>query len=58
MEPSPVEMLAMVCQDALRNCRRDLVGILDAKLVRSKRILESAIQTFLVRYGTYKAKLG
>lgn len=58
MEPSPVEMLAQVCQDALRHCRSDLVGILDARLLRSKRIFESALQTFLVRYRDYKAKLG
>jgi hypothetical protein len=57
MEPSPVEMLAQVCQDALRSCRSDLVGIMDPKLVRSKRILESALQTFLVRYRAYKASL-
>lgn len=58
MEPSPIEIVAQVCQDTLRHCRSDLVGVMDPKLLRSKRILESALQTFLVRYGVYKAKLG
>lgn len=55
LEPSPIDMLAQVCEQALDNCRGDLVGIRDRDIVEQQRILESALQNFLARYKKFKS---
>ncbi len=53
-EPSPVDMLAQVCDEALASCQQDLVGIRDADIVEQRRALEHALQMFLIRYRKFK----
>lgn len=52
----PLEMLAHVCDDALAACRNDLVGVYNEKLTKHRRMLEHALQMFLLRYKKYKIR--
>lgn len=52
----PVEMLAHVCERALNQCEKKLVGIRDRDLIGSQRQLESALRTFLFAYEKYQEK--
>ncbi|MDE3016024.1 MAG: hypothetical protein KGI29_03780 [Pseudomonadota bacterium] len=51
---NPLDMLAQVCRDALRQCRTDLVGIQDSSLNRARNMFEAALQGFLTRYSQVK----
>jgi len=55
MEPSPIDMLAQVCEYSLAECHAKLVGIRDERMLKTQRILEHALQIFLQRYREYKA---
>jgi hypothetical protein len=55
-EPSPLDMLAQVCDEALAACQDELVGIYDEDIIMHRRDLEHALQMFLIRYRKYKAK--
>ncbi len=50
------DMLAQVCQDALKSCRSQLVGIQDEKMTRTCGMFENALQGFLMRCKEYKDK--
>jgi len=52
----PVDMLAQVCKDALKQCQTHLVGISDRSIVKSGQILERALQSFLLSYKAYRGK--
>lgn len=52
----PLDMLAHVCDHALAACRNDLVGVYNNTLTKHRRLLEHALQMFLVRYKKYKSK--
>lgn len=52
----PLDMLAQVCAQALDACRNDLVGIYNENLIRQRRLLEHALQMFLLRYNKFKAR--
>ena len=51
---NPVDMLAMVCEDALKSCQKYLVGIQDRAIVKSGQMLESALRSFLMSYSAFK----
>ena len=55
LEPSPINTLAQVCQDALKHCHNDLVGIQNESLLKTRRSLENALQGFLVKFREIKA---
>jgi hypothetical protein len=56
LEPAPIDTLAIVCKEALADCR-NLVGIQDEELVRTRAMLCSAIHHFLQLYGEYSLRL-
>jgi hypothetical protein len=47
----PIEALAQTCEHALQACDSKLVGMQDQSLLRSRHMLESALQGFLNRYS-------
>lgn len=53
LEPTPVDMLAMVCKDALRQSQREFGGTEDATLSRGRTLLENALLGFLDHYKEY-----
>ena len=53
---NPVDMLAQVCKDALKQCQKQLVGIQDNATAKRARILELALQNFIASHGKFKAK--
>jgi len=53
---NPVDMLAQVCKDALRQCRSELVGLDDADMIERRFSLENSLIEFLQRYEEYAAK--
>lgn len=53
---NPLDMLAHVCEQALTACRNDLVGVYNDKLTKHRRMLEHALQMFMLRYKKYKTK--
>lgn len=50
---NPIDMLAQVCKNALRQCQSRLVGLQDGDMIASKNMLESALRGFLLRYKDY-----
>ncbi len=52
----PLDRLAQVSERALAACQNELVGIYDGTFVKHRRLLEHALQMFLVRYKKFKAK--
>ena len=55
---NPIDMLAQVCKDALRQCRDELVGIDDNDMIEQRYSLENSLIEFLESYGEYSKKLG
>jgi len=53
VQPPPLDMLAQVCKESLRQCRSELVGIQDEAVLDARNMLESALTGFLVRYRDY-----
>lgn len=51
---NPLDRLAQVCRDALRQCQCDLVGISDNALSRARNMFEAALAGFITRYNEAK----
>jgi len=53
---NPIDQLAHVCLAALDVCRNELVGVYGDNFIKARRMLEHALQLFLLRYKKYQAK--
>ena len=53
---NPVDMLAQVCEDALKQCHKHFIGIHDKSITKRGRTLEMALQSFLLSYEKFQAK--
>ena len=53
---NPIDMLAQVCKEALKQCQKQFVGIQNAATARRSRKLELALQDFLVSYQLFQDK--
>jgi len=53
---NPIEMLAQVCEEALRQCQSHLVGIEDAAIASEGKSLQHALQHFLASYKKFNQK--
>lgn len=56
-EPSPIDLLALVCEKALLQSQSQLVGIQDKVMIAYRRLLERSLRGFLNCHARYKEKL-
>lgn len=53
-EPSPIDMLAQVCETALRQSHARLTNLQDADMLAYRRMLERALRGFLANHARAK----
>ena len=54
---NPVDMLAQVCKEALKQCRSELVGLDDSDMIDRRNSIESSLAEFLQHYEIYNNQL-
>jgi hypothetical protein len=57
LEPTPIDMLAMVCRGTLKHSQEDLVGMQNEEMTENRFMLEEALQSFLLQHKIFTNKL-
>lgn len=57
MEPSPIDMLAHVCETALDQSETQLAGMQSKELIAYRNVLERSLRGFLHAYDDYKESI-